>query len=59
MQKTLKSKDSQEELKGKILKNFEDYEKCYEKSHEEYHKNATEDIKKGLDEAIKKESDID
>lgn len=41
LQETLKSKDSQEELKGKILKNFEDYEKYYE--------NATEAIKKELD----------
>lgn len=41
LQARLKSKDSQEELKGKILKNFEDYEK--------YYKNATETIKKELD----------
>lgn len=34
-------KTLQNEVKGKILKSFEDYEK--------YHKNATEDIKRELD----------
>ncbi|WP_255563348.1 hypothetical protein [Wolbachia endosymbiont of Bemisia tabaci] len=41
LQETLKGKDSQEALKGKILKSFEDYKKYYE--------NATEAIKRELD----------